>query len=279
LSKVSHGEILRIAQNRSTVGLMNSTTRPVTNPAEENAMFALLKDVPSTATITLAEDHAGRRPPAPPEGDTQPQGRPGRSGLGVLASLVINFVVPFLAYYLIHARVASSAVAYTLVVLAVRHRLDPLGVVSVVTFGIGVLVSWASGGSALALELQDPALTGLIGIACLVSVVIGRPLHPVILRLLGRGNARYTDIAARARRGTSMMTTLIIGVAFTVHAVAVTILALTQSTSTFVALQHPVGLPPIALGLGALFFYRSRLQAREQAAAEAARDDQPGQPS
>jgi hypothetical protein len=268
---------------------MNSTTRPVTNPAKENAMFALLNDVPSTATITLAEDHAGRRPPAPPEGDTQPRGRPGRSGLGVLASLVINFVVPFLAYYLIHARVASSAlalalagaipVAYTLVVLAVRHRLDPLGVVSVVTFGIGVLVSWASGGSALALELQDPALTGLIGIACLVSVVIGRPLHPVILRLLGRGNARYTDIAARARRGTSMMTTLIIGVAFTVHAVAVTILALTQSTSTFVALQHPVGLPPIALGLGALFFYRSRLQAREQAAAEAARDDQPGQPS
>ena len=30
-------------------------------------------------------------------------------------------------------------------------------------------------------------------------------------------------------------------VAFTVHAVAV--LALTQSTSTFVAWQHPVGLP------------------------------------
>ncbi len=76
-----------------------------------------------------------------------------------------------------------------------------------------------------------------------------------------------------------MVTTLVIGVAFTVHAVAVAILALTQSTSPFVALQHPVGLPPIALGLGALFLYRSRLPAREQAAAEAARDDQPGQPS
>ncbi|MGH3150655.1 MAG: VC0807 family protein [Streptosporangiaceae bacterium] len=225
----------------------------------------------STATITLAEDHTSNRAPQP-GGGTQPQGRPGRSGLGVLASLVINFVVPLFAYYLIHARVASSAlalagaipVAYTVVVLAVRRRLDPLGVVSVVTFGIGVLVSWASGGNALALELQDPALTGLIGMACLVSVVIGRPLHPVILRLLGRGNARYADIAARARRGTSMVTTLIIGLALTVHAVAITILALTQSTSTFVALQHVVGLPPVGLGFAALFFYRSRLQARDQ---------------
>jgi hypothetical protein len=43
--------------------------------------------------------------------------------------------------------------------------------------------------------------------------------------------------------------------------------------------HSPVGLPPIALGIGALFFYRSRLQAREQAATEAVRDDQPGQPS
>jgi hypothetical protein len=34
-----------------------------------------------------------------------------------------------------------------------------------------------------------------------------------------------------------MMTTAVIGVAFTVHAVAV--LALTQSTSTFAAWQHP----------------------------------------
>jgi hypothetical protein len=76
----------------------------------------------------------------------------------------------------------------------------------VVTFGIGVLISWASGGSALALELQDPALTGLTGIACLASVALGRPLHPIILRWLGRNNARYSDIASRTQKKTSMMT-------------------------------------------------------------------------
>jgi hypothetical protein len=226
-------------------------------------------------TATPAEDEHASLPPAQPDGGTRPgpRGRPGRSGRAGLVSLVINFVVPLLAYYLIHSPVRGSALAlalagaipvgYTLVTLAVRRRLDLVGVVSVVGFGIGVLVSWASGGSALALELQDPALTGLIGVACLVSVAVGRPLHPVILRLLGRGNPRYAGTADRTQRKTSLVSTAIIGLACTGHAVAVTILALTQPTSTFVALQHVVGLPFFGLGIAALFFYRSRLQARQ----------------
>jgi predicted permease len=102
-------------------------------------------------SVTVAMDNTGTRPGS--------QGHPGRSGLAGLASLVINFVVPLFAYYLIHPHVRSSAlalalagaipVAYTLVMLAVRRRLDPVGVVSVAGFGIGVLVSWASGGNAL----------------------------------------------------------------------------------------------------------------------------------
>ena len=245
---------------------------------------------PRPGTVTPAQDDAGSRPAAQPGGGARPgpQRPPGRAGLAVLASLAINFGAPLLAYNLLRPHAGSSATAlalagaipagYTLVMLAIRRRLDPVGVVSVVSFGIAVLVSWASGGNTLALELQDPALTGLIGIACLVSVAIGRPLHPVILRLLGRGNARYADIASRTQNKTSMVTTAIIGLAFTGHAVAVTILALTQSTSTFVALQHPVGLPFLGLGIAGLFFYRSRLQARQRAAANAAaHDDQPGE--
>jgi hypothetical protein len=226
-------------------------------------------------TAALTEDQAGRQPPAPSDGGTQPgsQGHPGRPNLAALASLVINFVAPLLAYYLIHSHVRSSAlalalagaipVAYTLVMLAVRRRLDPLGVVSVVTFGIGVLVSWASGGSPLAIELQDPGTTGLIGIAFLVSVAVGRPLHPVLLRLLGRGDARYAGIASRAQRQTSMMVTAIIGLTLTARAIALTILALTQSTTAYVTLQHPVGLPFLGLGFAALVCYRRRLQARQ----------------
>jgi hypothetical protein len=236
----------------------------------------------TTATVP------GRRPgtvtPAEPADATRP-GPPkpsGRAALAGLASLVINFVAPLAAYYLIHSHVASSALAlalagtipvgYTLAILVVRRKLSPMGVVSVVSFGIGVLISWASGGSALALELQDPELTGLIGIACLVSVAIGHPLHPIILRMLGRGNARYGDIADRVQHKTSMVITAILGLTLTAHAAAVTVLALTQTTSTFVALQHVVGLPPVAVGLASAYFYGTR----QRAAAIAAQGGQPG---
>jgi len=242
----------------------------------------------STATVTLVEDHTGSQPTARAGGGTRPgpQGHPGRAGLGALVSLIINFAAPLLAYYLIRRQVGSSALAlaisgaipvgYTLVMLAIRRRLDPLGVISVASFGIGVLVSWASGGNTLALELQDPAVTGLFGIACLVSVAIGRPLHPVILRLLGRGNPRYTEIASRAQTKTSMVTTAIIGLTLTARAAAITVLALTQPAGTFVALQHPVGLPILGLGFASLFFYRHRLEARQAATATTARDSQSG---
>jgi hypothetical protein len=225
----------------------------------------------STPTVTLTQDDP--RPPAQPDHRPEPgaQGRPGRRGPAALASLIVNFVAPLAAYYLIRPHTGSSALAlavsgaipivWTLALLAVRRRLDPLGVISVVTFGLGVLVSWASGGNALALELQEPVLTGLLGLACLVSVAINRPLHPVILRWLGRNNPRYTDIARRAEHRNSMVITAILGLTLAAHAAALVILAVTQPASTFVALQHPVGLPILGVGLAAIFLYRSRMQA------------------
>jgi hypothetical protein len=66
--------------------------------------------------------------------------------------------------------------------------------------------------------------------------------------------------------GTSIVSTLIIGLALLSHAVAVAILALTQSTGTFLALQQPVGLPFLGLGVAGLFIYGSRQQNRQRAA-------------
>ena len=108
------------------------------------------------------------------------------------------------------------------------------------------------------------------------SVAVRRPLHLVIVRLLGRGDARYAEIASRAQARTSMVITAIIGLAFVAHAAAIATLALTQPASTFDALQHVFGLPIYGLGLAAVLFYRSRLQARQRAAAG---DGEPGQAS
>ncbi len=188
----------------------------------------------STATITPAPRPSGPR------------------ALAGLASLVINLVVPLVGYELIRPHVGSSALAlalagavpagYTLAALAVTRRLNLFGLVGVAGFGLAVLVSWASGGNPLAVELEEPALLGLAGVAFAVSALIGRPLHLVILRRLGRGDPRYAAIAARAERRTSTVVTAIIGLTLLAHAVAVAVLAVTQPVSTFVALQRPVGL-------------------------------------
>jgi len=227
---------------------------------------------PRPGTITPASNDANARPAA---GNGSGKGaRPGAQGpsgravLGGLASIVVNLVAPLAAYHVFRQHHESSAVAlalagaipvvWTLAILAVRRKLSALG----------VLISWISGGSTLAEELQDPVIFGLFGLACLVSIAVGHPLHQVILRAMGRSNARYTEVAERAKAsGTSMVSTLIIGVAFVAHAVAVAVLAFTQSTSTFLALQNPVGLPFIGLGLLGLFIYGSRQQARQRAAA------------
>jgi hypothetical protein len=246
---------------------------------------------PQPATITPAHNDAGGRPAAQPAEGARP-GLPkpsGRAALAALAGVAINFVAPLLAYHLIRSHTDSSAMAlalsgaipvvYTLAILAVRRKLSALGVVSVALFGLGVLVSAVSGGNALAMELQDPALFGLVGIACLVSIAVGHPLHQVILRAMGRSNPRYTQTADRAAAaGSSTVATAIIGLAFLGHAVAVAVLALTQTTSTFLALQNPVGLPFLGLGIAGLFVYGTRQQARQRAAAAApsARDGEPG---
>jgi hypothetical protein len=166
------------------------------------------------------------------------------------------------------ALAGAIPVVWTLAILAIRRKLSALGVTGVALFGLGVLISWISGGSTLAMELQDPVIFGLFGIACLVSIAVGHPLHQVILRAMGRGNARYTQAADRAAASrTSAISTLIIGLALLSHAVAVAVLAFTQTTSTFLALQNPVGLPFLALGVAALFIYGTRQQARQRAAA------------
>ena len=235
---------------------------------------------PRPGTVTPARSDASGRPAAENGRGTRPgaQGPSGRAVLTGLASVAINFVVPLGAYHLIRPHTGSSAMAlalvgaipvvWTLAVLVVRRKLSALGVVGVALFAVGVLISWVSGGSTLAMELQDPVIFGLFGIACLVSIAVGHPLHQVILRAMGRNNSRYTEVADRAAAsGTSMVSTLIIGLAFLSHAVAVAVLAFTQSTSTFLALQNPVGLPFLGLGVAGLFIYGSRQQARQRAAA------------
>src|ERR1700761_4977833 len=107
----------------------------------------------TTQSMALSDHDNDNDPPPADTPQPEPQGRSGRSkGAGALTSLVVNFGAPLVAYYLIKSHVSSSAVAlawssaipvvWTLRTLAVQRRLDPLGVLSIVTFGLGILISW-----------------------------------------------------------------------------------------------------------------------------------------
>jgi hypothetical protein len=227
----------------------------------------------------------GPRPPSPelpsadhpelPSGDRPrlPLGRPRR----LLISLALNGAAPLLAYTLLRPHVGGDAaalaigaaipVAFTVVTFAWRRRLDPIGALAVLAYGIALLVLVLSGGNTIVLKLHDAVVTGPIGLLCLVSVAIRRPLHLVILRFLGRRDPRLAAVARDpARRRASAVFTTLFGATFLIHFAALLALALVLPTSTFLALSRPVGLSIIAAGVASLLWYRNRLRARQPGA-------------
>jgi hypothetical protein len=208
------------------------------------------------------------------ETNSQPTARkPGISWQNLrtfLPNLLLSWLVPLLAYELISPHVHSDLVALaisaavpalvTLGTFLFHRRVNVIGLIGVAGFAVGVAISVLSGGSELAFKLQDPVLSGAIGLVFVGSVVIGRPLLLVVHRLRTRGTN------APPVTGTHKIAVLtgLLGVTLLVHAIVITVLALTLPTSTFLALSRPIGLPILVIGIGALFWYVRRSAAHSQ---------------
>lgn len=190
----------------------------------------------------------------------------------LLPSLVLNGGVPLLVYTLLRPQVGSDATALaigaaipvtvTVALFCLRRRVDPIGVLAALGFGIALVILALSGGNPLVLKLQDAVVTGPIGLACLVSVAVRRPLHMVAFQLLARHNPRWEHVMRDPdRRRTSTVITALIGAMLLLHAVVLLILALTQPTSVFLALSRPIGWSVTIAGVAALLWYRNRMRA------------------
>lgn len=185
---------------------------------------------------------------------------------------VLNVPAPLAAYALVRPHTGSDATAltvaagipvlYTVATFAVRRRIDAIGVIAVLAYGVALLALLLSGGNPLVLKLHEAVLTGPLGLAGLVSVVVGRPLYLVVLRRLAARNPRAADMVRRPdiRRVASVLTT-IIGGTLAVHALVMLLLALRLPTATYLALSRPIGWALMATGLVAVLWYRSRLRA------------------
>jgi hypothetical protein len=185
----------------------------------------------------------------------------------LLPSLLVNAVGATAAYFVLNdwwdnevlalAVAAGMPIAWTLGRFAVRRTVDPIGVLVAVGYGFAVLISILTDGSPLALELHEPALTGLLGLACLISIVVRRPLHGVILHVLAR---RKPHLRSRpddpARQRLSTVATVLAGGTLVTHAAALVVLALTVPLNSYLLLRHPIGLPILGLGVAALVWYR-----------------------
>lgn len=190
---------------------------------------------------------------------------PPRNLRAFLPNLLLSWILPIAAYELISPHVSSDLLALsigaaipaliTLGTFVFRRKVNVIGLIAVVGFAIGLAVSVFTGGNELAVKLHEPVLTGVIGLVFLLSVAFGRPLFLVITRLRSRG--RPATPTATTRRRATVFSTLI-GVTLLVHAIVLTILAVSLSTGTFLALSRPIGLPILAIGFGVMFLYGRR---------------------
>jgi hypothetical protein len=191
-----------------------------------------------------------------------------------LPGLAINFVGPVLAYQLVDPHVHSDVTAlvvatavpaaYTAVVLVWRRRLDPVAVVALGCFGLGLLLVIATGGNEFLFKIREDLWTGPLGLACLISLALRRPLGMVALGLRAR---RSPQLAAHLRHPgvvrIATVSTAVVGVLLLVHAAVMVILAIDTSTATFLALQRPISVAMHVCALAPLVWWvRHRQRSR-----------------
>lgn len=193
--------------------------------------------------------------------------------------LVINLAAPVLTYVLLRPHLhsdltaliigAAIPIAYTCVVLLWRRRIDPIGAFAVVAFVLGLLLVVATGGNEFVFKIREDIWTGVVGVvgvvglACLISVAVRRPLFLLVLRLAARRNGQVAERLGKAGMDRiSTVTTAAVGAILLVHALVIVVLALTTSTTTYLAISRPVGLAILGGGLALLVWWIARYRAR-----------------
>jgi hypothetical protein len=184
-----------------------------------------------------------------------------RLGLGV--------IVPVAAYLILSSAFHSSLTALAVTeaiplvwVLAIglrRHRVDPMALALAVVLAVAVVVSLAAGGTVLPLKLRRAVITGSLGIACLASVAVRRPLLPAavdwFVRVWPRAERLARILGAGAVRRAPVALTLIIGLTLLADATAQVALSLSVSTAAFLGTSRLARIAIFATGIAACVLY------------------------
>ncbi|MEJ2217558.1 MAG: hypothetical protein P8099_13185 [Gemmatimonadota bacterium] len=218
---------------------------------------------------------AGARPDTPTANslDLRPPIRP------MVWDIALNVAIPLACYRLTKAYVSPSdfnallaasifPILRNLVGVVRRRSLDPIAVLVLLGISTGMLAI-ALGGSAKLLLLRESLFTGVFGLACLVSLVLPRPLMFYFGRFFTAGNdparrARFdaTWQYARARK-THRIITLVWGLLYLGEFTVCAALIYTQPITTVLAVS------PLLFGsatiLAIIWTFRYARKARERA--------------
>jgi hypothetical protein len=178
---------------------------------------------------------------------------------------VAGAIIPIAVYNLVRPHVGGDAAALAIAGIPaaawvtfewVRKRtIDPIGVVVLVGFAVGLSASYALGGNAFVLKVRDSAFTFLFGIACVASLVWRRPLMFYFGRSFSAGDdpvrmALYDSLwEMPPARAVFRIITLMWGIGLVVDAGARVALAASVPTATFVAVSPVVS----AVFIGTMF--------------------------
>jgi hypothetical protein len=201
----------------------------------------------------------------------------------VAVSTLVAGVAPLLTYLIVRPQVESVAAALA-VTFAVpvawaglaglwRRRLDVDGILTISAYGIALALTIFTGGSALPLKLRSAAETGAAGVACLVSVVLRRPVVLLALRLRARQvaprawrGAVWRKPAGERRAGRKFsVITVLVGAGLLVEAATQVALAFLTPTVVYVAASLPTRFAVYGSGAGLFFFVRARAPKRPRA--------------
>jgi hypothetical protein len=186
--------------------------------------------------------------------------------------LLAGLLVPLLAFVVLVRSVATATEAlaitdaipllWVLVYGARRRRVEPIGLAAAGVFAGALLLTIASGGSSLPLELHRAVFPGLVGMACLISLALRRPLLSKLAEARREATieTRPEPNIAGARRSLTTLTA-IIGLTFLTDAAAQIILAFTVSTATFGVVARIASWVIVATGLAACALYLRRVRA------------------
>jgi intracellular septation protein A len=181
-----------------------------------------------------------------------------RSPARLLRGIAV-LLVPSIAYFVIRPFVPSDAaalalagalpLAYQIVLVLVRHRIDPWALVSGLAFALACLVSLLAGGSSLPLKLHVTAVTFLLGLVLLGAALLRRPVP------LGR----LFKVPGADRRLDGTLNVMVGGF-LVLHALLHLALAILLSTAVYLVAGRVIDLGTLALGAACLWAHLRRLR-------------------